>query len=131
MKKIFLGIVCLLVLSFTVSAQQERGNRQLRTPEESAKQYTEMMKTQLNLTDKQINQVDPINLTYAKDAAKLRENSNGDFASLREPMQKLQEKRTADFEKILTDEQMQAYKKYLAEQPQRGGPGGGGGRRNN
>ena len=129
MKKMLFGIVCLLVLSMTVSAQPGQG-RQQRTPEESAKQYTETLKTQLNLTAKQVTQVEPINLEYAKAAAKLRENSQGDFASMREPMQKLEDKRVDAFAKILTDEQLQAYKKYLADRPQRG-PGQGGQRRNN
>jgi len=136
MKKILFGFVCLLVLSFTVSAQPgQGGNRQQRTPEESAKQYTETLKTQLNLTARQVAPVDSVNLVYAKESAKMRENASGDFASMREPMQKLEDQRVAAFAKILTDEQVQAYKKYLADRPQRGGPGGGQGqggqRRNN
>ena len=128
MKKMFLGFVCLLVLSFTVSAQPGQG-RQQRSPEESAKQYTETLKTQLNLTAKQVAPVDSVNLIYAKAAAKLREESQGNFSSMRESMQKLEDQRTTAFAKILTDEQLQAYKKYLADRPQRGAPGGG--RRNN
>ena len=130
MKKILFAIVCLFVVSLTVSAQQGQGNRQRLTPEESAKQLTETLKTELNLTAEQVTQVQEINLDYAKEFAKLRENANGDFSSLREPMQKLEEKRVAAYEKVLTDEQLQAYKKFMEERRQRG-PGQGGGRRNN
>jgi len=133
MKKVLFGFICLLALSFSVSAQPgQGGNRQQRTPEESAKQYTETLKTTLNLTARQVAPVDSVNLVYAKAVAKLRENSNGDFQSMREPMTKLEDQRTAAFAKILTDEQVQAYKKYLADRPQRGGQGGqGGGQRRN
>ena len=135
MKKVLFGIVCLLVLSLTASAQPgQGGNRQRLSPEESAKQYTETLKTELKLTATQIAPVTSVNLEYAKEFAKLRENAGGDFSSMRESMQKLEEKRTTAFEKILTKEQVDAYKKYLANRPQRGQGQGGGqgqGRRNN
>jgi len=139
MKKVLFGFICLLALSFTVSAQPgQGGNRQQRTPEESAKQYTETLKTQLNLTARQVAPVDSVNLVYAKAIAKLRENAGGggggDFSAMRESMQKLEDQRVTAFGKILTDEQVQAYKKYLADRPQRGqgqGQGQGGQRRNN
>jgi len=129
MKKVLFGIVCLLFLSITVSAQPgQGGNRPQRTPEQSAKIYTDTLKVRLNLTAKQVAPVDSLNLVYAKAAAKLRENANGDFSSMRESMQKLEDQRTAAFAKVLTDEQVQAYKKYLADRPRMGQ---GGGRRNN
>ena len=128
MKKVLFVIICLSVVSVTVFAQQ-RGTR--RTPEESAKQTTEQLKTELKLTAKQIAPVDSINLVYAKAVAKLRENSTGDFASMREPMQKLEEQREKAFVKILTKEQLEGYKKWVAERPQRQRGGGGGGNRNN
>ena len=130
MKKVLFGFICLLALSFTVSAQPgQGGNRPQGTPEERAKQYTETLKTTLGLTAKQVAPVDSINLIYFKDFAKLRENAGGDFSSMRESMQKLEDKRVDAFAKVLTDEQVQAYKKYLADRPQRGGQGGQ--RRNN
>ena len=131
MKKLLFVIICLSIVSVSVFAQQ-RGNR--RTPEESAKQTTEWMKTELKLTDKQIAPVDEINLVYAKAAAKLRENATGggDFASMREPMQKLEEERVKSFEKVLTKEQLESYKKLAAERrPRPGGGGQGGGNRRN
>ena len=139
MKKVLLGIVCLLVLSITVSAQQgQGGNRQQLTPEESAKRQTETLKTELKLDAKQAAAVEAANLAYAREQAKLRPagggqgQGGGDMTAMREAMQKLQTQRTEAFKKVLTNEQMQAYQKYLESNPQRGfgGQGGGQGRNN-
>jgi len=135
MKKIILGFICLLILSFTVSAQPgQGGNRQQRSPEENAKQYTETLKTELKLTTAQVAPVEADNLVYAKEAAKLRENSRGDFSSMRESLQKLEKQRIEAFKKVLTADQVKAYEKFLESRPQRGqgqrGQGQGQGRRN-
>jgi len=125
MRKILFLFVSLLVVSVTVSAQQgQRGQRM--TPEESAKQYTELMTSEFKLTAQQVTSVTSVNLEIAKEQSKLMENANGDFSSLRESRQKLEEKRAASLEKILTKDQMDSYKKWAAERQQRG-PGGQGG----
>ena len=111
MKKLLFVIVCLFVVLATVSAQQ----REMPTPEESAKRMTESMKTELNLSAAQVAPVDSINLVFAKAQAKLFEKANGDFASIREDMQKLNALRIEAYEKFLTDEQLQAYKKMMEE----------------
>jgi len=110
MKRFLFAIVCLFIVSFTVSAQRPQG-----TPEENAKRNTEWMKTELNLSPAQVAPIDSVNLVFAKAQAKLMENANGDFASMREDMQKLNALRLVAYEKILTDEQMQAYKKRMEE----------------
>jgi len=118
MKRLLFAISCLFIVSFTVSAQQ--GNQ--RSPEENAKRMTERMTTDLNLTPQQVAPVDSINLVFAKAQAALREKANGDFSSMRDDMQKLNALRFQAFEKVLTDEQMQAYKKLMEErQRNRGG----------
>ena len=125
MRKILFLFVGLLVISATGFAQQgQRGQR--LTPEESAKQYTELMTSEFKLTAQQVTSVTPVNLEIAKEQAKLMENANGDFSSMREGRQKLEEKRVASLEKILTKDQMDSYKKWAAERQQRG-PGGQGG----
>ena len=102
--------------------------RQQRTPEERAKRESDWMKTDLALTDKQIPQVDSINLKYAKKQSELIEkmrNEGGDFQSIRPKMQELQTKKNEELKGVLTEDQM---KKYLELQPQRrGGRGGQGG----
>jgi len=120
MKKILFAIACLFVVSGTMFAQ--RGNNQ-RTPEENATRMTERMKTELNLTPEQIAPVDSINLVFAKAQAKLMEKANGDFASVREDMQKLNALRIEAYEKVLTDEQIIAYKKMMADRMRNRGQG--------
>jgi len=110
MKKLLFVIVCLFVISGIAFAQ--RGNN--RTPEENAKRMTEQMKDSLGLTPAQIAPVDSINLVFAKAQAKLMEKANGDFSSIREDMQKLSALRIEAYEKVLTDEQIEAYKKMMA-----------------
>ena len=141
MKKVLFGFICLLALSLTVSAQQgQGGNRQMPTPEESAKRLTDQFKTDFKLTDQQVPKVQEINLTFSKEQTKLFETmrngggGGGDFTAMREQITKLETQRGAALEKVLTKEQMDAYKKYLADRPQmgrQGGGGQGGGNRNN
>jgi LAS superfamily LD-carboxypeptidase LdcB len=111
MKKVFVAIACMVIFSITGFAQ--RNNK--RSPEEMAKQMTERMKTELKLAEEQVVPVDSINLVFAKAQAKLRENANGDFASIREDMQKLYALRLEAYEKVLTKEQLEAYKKIMEE----------------
>jgi len=126
MKRFFLAIVCVLVVSLSVSAQPGRGGNQ-RTPEERAKQMTERMTTELKLTPEQVAPVDSINLVFAQAQAKLFEKANGDFASVREDMQKLDALRLEAYGKVLTQDQLDAYKKMMEERMRnRGGRGDGG-----
>jgi len=110
MKKILFVIACLFIVSLTASAQRVQ-----RSPEENAKRMTELMTTELNLTPEQVAPIDSINLVFAKAQAKLMEKANGDFASVREDMQKLNALRVAEYAKILTDEQLQSYQKMMEE----------------
>jgi hypothetical protein len=126
MKKFVLAMVCMAMISVTGFAQQ---NGQ-RTPEEMAKRMTERMKTELNLTDQQVVSVDSINLVFAQAQAKLRESANGDFSSIREAMQKLNALRLEAYEKVLTTEQLDAYKKMMEERMRNRGNRGGGGNGN-
>jgi len=124
MKKILFAIVCLFALTLTVSAQPGGGNR--RTPEENAKRMTDMMKTELNLTPAQVTPVDSINLVFAQAQAKLFEKANGDRDAIREDMQKLNALRLEAYGKVLTQEQLDAYKKMMEERMRNRGNGGGG-----
>jgi len=134
MKKVFFAIICVFAASMAVSAQQGQGGNR-PTPEESAKRMTEMMTKELNLTADQVTPVDSINLVFSKAQAKLRESANGDFSSMRENMQKLNALRLEAYEKVLTKDQLDTYKKLMEERMRnRGGDhrgqGGGGGNGN-
>jgi hypothetical protein len=123
MKKFLLATVCLFIVTLAVSAQRPNQG----TPEENAKRNTERMKTELNLTPEQVAPVDSINLVFAKAQAKLIEKANGDFASVREDMQKLNALRSEAYEKVLTKEQLASYKKIQEARRARMGQGGQGG----
>lgn len=129
MRKILFVFVCLFV-SLSVFAQQgNRGAGNRGTPEENARRTTEWMKTELNLTDRQVAPVDSINLVYARAQARLIESANGDFASIREAMQKINTDRIAAYEKVLTREQVETYRTRAPQQRQGGNRPGGGGNR--
>ena len=112
MKKSLL-LAVLLFTAFTISYAQ--GGRQQSTPEERAKRTTEWMKTELKLTQEQVVQVDSINLDYAKKQQALRDDAKGDRSKIREAMTTLTKERETAFAKVLTKEQMEAYKKKVSE----------------
>jgi len=126
MKRILLAIICVCVVSLSVFAQPGRGGNQ-RTPEENAKRMTERMTTELKLTPEQVAPVDSINLVFAQAQAKLFEKANGDFSSIREDMQKLSALRLEAYEKVLTKDQLDAYKEMMERMRNRGGNRGNGG----
>ena len=128
MKRFLFAIVCLFIVSSTVFAQRPD---QQRSPEENAKRTTEWMTTELNLTPEQVAPIDSINLVFALAQAKLIERANGDFASVREDMRKLNALRMEAYEEFLTEEQMQAYTKIMEERQRNRGGGQGERRRNN
>lgn len=94
------------------------------TPESMAQRETEWMTTELELTEDQVAKVDAINLKYAEKMAELFQGGpGGDFEAMREKMNEMNTQKRAEFEDILTDDQLQKYDEYMAEN-QRRGPGG-------
>ena len=110
MKKLMFLIVCLFIVSLTAFSQQRGG-----TPEEMAKRTTEWMTTELKLTAEQVTKVEAINLSMAKERSTLMEKAGGDFGSVRDDMQKLNDKTEEEFSKVLSQEQLDAYKKQMQE----------------
>jgi hypothetical protein len=109
MKKILFVIVCVCMISVVAFSQQRR------SPEEMASQTTEWMKTELKLTADQATKVEAINKAMAKERSALIEKAGGDFSSVRDDMQKLNDKTVEEFKKVLTKEQLEAYQKQAAE----------------
>jgi hypothetical protein len=121
MKKIILTTALLFSLS-TLMFAQFGGTPP--TPEESAKRTTEWMKSELKLTDGQVVKVDSINLVFAKKQTEQFQNAQGGDRDARmAAFSKLNDERTVAFEKVLTKEQLDAYK--VGAESRRGG-----GRRN-
>ncbi len=114
MKNLLLS--CVMLLSITmVEAQQPPQGRQRMTVEERAKQITEWMTTELNLTSAQIAPVDSINLLFAQAQRVLFQAAEGDRDKIRENMTVLAKEKETALAKVLTPEQLEAYKKKNAE----------------
>ena len=120
MKRFLFVIVCLVVVSAAGFAQR---NDHRQSPEERAQRMTEWMTRELQLTPEQVVPIDSINLVFAKAQAELfkRAKDNDDSTSMREDMRKLQALRLEAYEKVLTDEQLETYKKLMEERMQNRG----------
>ena len=124
MKKILLLTIVLLSSAFLYAQE----GRQRMTVEERAKSVTEWMKTELKLTTEQVAPVDSINLLFTKAQQLLFQSADGDRSKIRESMDGLEKEKDAAFSKVLTPEQLEAYKKKNQEMMQnRRRPGGQGG----
>jgi hypothetical protein len=92
-----------------------RGDEPRFSPEEMAKRTTERMVRELKLTPEQITPVDSINLLYTKAQQVLFQAANGDREILREKFAALNQEKEKAFEKVLTKDQFERYKKKAAE----------------
>jgi periplasmic protein CpxP/Spy len=98
-RKIIMFAAALLV-AMAASAQNvpAKGKRTPKTPEEKAKKQTEWMKKDLQLTDDQAQQIEEINLKYAKKAEARKE-------ALKAEHEKFKGEKEADLKKVLTPDQ--------------------------
>ena len=134
MKKLFvLCIMFLATVTFATAQQgQGQGQRQQMTPEERAKAQTERLEKLLTLKADQKTKVQAIELEYAKESSKIRQDNQGNREAMREAMQKLNTKRDAKYKEVLTADQFKKYQEDIEQrQRERGQGGGGGGPRNN
>ena len=123
MKKILLLTIVMLSSAFLYA----QDGRQRMTVEERAKATTEWMKTELKLTAEQIAPVDSVNLLFTKAQQMLFQSSTeGDRSKLMDQMTALNNEKDVALSKVLTAEQLEAYKKKNQEMMQnRRRPGGG------
>ena len=95
------------------------------SPEDMAARQTERMALDLALSQEQVSAVYDINLKYAQIMAEARQNSGGDWASMRETMQGIRAEKDAELKIVLTEAQ---YTQHAEAQEQRGQQGKGEGR---
>jgi Spy/CpxP family protein refolding chaperone len=123
MKKIvFLAFLLLATTSvFAQQPENERrvGGREQFSAEEIAKRNTEWMTKDLNLTNEQIVPVDSINLLYAKTQQAIFQSANSDREKIREAMKELGAKKEEALSAVLTNEQLDLYKKRMSERGNR------------
>jgi dipeptidase len=88
---------------------------QRRTPEERAKQETEWMKKELNLTDAQAARVDSLNLKYAKELQQVREKDFTDRQERFEAMKTVRDKKTEELKRVLDEKQFSLYQEKIKD----------------
>ncbi|MEZ5044823.1 MAG: hypothetical protein R2828_33305 [Saprospiraceae bacterium] len=88
----------------------------------------EQLVAELGLNEDQKVEFEAINAKYRQQMQTMREQANGDFASMRPKMQEMRTAQNAEIKQILTEEQFAKYEKIQAERMQnrQGGrrPGG-------
>ena len=126
MKKFFV-VSCLLMFAFMVSAQQGGGQRGQMTPERLAQRY-EQYKKEMNLTDKQLDDIKKIEADYRTKMTAMREKIGDDREKMREEMTKLRNEQNEKVKPLLKEDQ---YKKYVELNTFNRQGGGGGGNRQN
>jgi Spy/CpxP family protein refolding chaperone len=120
-KTLFLTFAALFALVLSVNAQP---GGQPPSPEEMAKMETEQMKSGLNLTADQLTKVEAINLKYAQKMGEMfQQGPPSDFAEMQKKMEEIQKAKRADFEKVLTPDQLKKYDQMMEER-MKNGPGG-------
>lgn len=80
-----------------------------------AKRTTEWMTAELNLTAEQTAPVDSINLLFAKAQQILFQSAEGDREKLRESMPALNQEKEKALSAVLTEEQLELYRKKVTE----------------
>src|SRR5690606_27881288 len=81
------------------------------TPEERARMNADQLKTAVNLSDSQYEQVYALNLKYAQKMQDLRKQS-GDREEKRDQFRKMRQEQQQEMRSILTNDQLEAYRNY-------------------
>lgn len=106
---------CMFMLSTSIFAQTDDNEKMPAA--ERAQLLTEWMKTNLNLTPEQEQQVAPINLDCATKIDSVRNLKLSKMNKLKE-VRKIQQYRETEFAKILNAEQMKKFKEEKKEKAQ-------------
>ena len=117
----------ILLLGSTTQLKAQPQNKSFNA-EDMSKMQTERMKKDLNLSDKQTDDVSTINLKFAKKMEMQRKNSNGNRETMREQMMTMRKEKNAALQKILSNDQYEKMLEIEAERRKKynRGPGGPG-----
>jgi hypothetical protein len=111
---LLIGILSAIVVSGLIAQPQQRMRM---SPEDRVK----ALKDSLSLDSTQVTKVLAIYKWQQDEGAKLREASQGDFASMRTAMQDLNAKSDEKIKGVLTDVQKKKYEEMIKNRPVRGG----------
>ena len=114
----FLSLIVFSMFMSSLSAQQ--GQRQQRTPEESAKAQVAWMKTDLNLDQATEKKVYDVVFKYAKKSSEERQKlmAAGDREAMRAKMTEVTAERDKELKTVLGDKNFELFKKKEAERRQ-------------
>ena len=118
----FLFVILLSVM--VTSAFSQQGQRQQRTPEESANATVEWMKTDLKLDEAKTKAVHAVILKYTKQQTEMRQKlmDSGDREGMREKMNEVTIARDKELKPILGDKTFELFKTKEAERRPAGMP---------
>lgn len=121
MKKLIIASGIMVMISLSTFAQQGKGGEK-PNPEERAKQMTERLATELELSEAQKNQVLAINMEYAKKREAEMEARKAEM----EARKKEQQEHEAKIQAILTEDQKAKWVELKDERKEhrKGKPGG-------
>ena len=125
MKKLFVISIMLLATVGFVAAQQGQGQRQQRTPEESAKIQVDRMVDLLKLDADAKKKIEVIELDLQKKMAEKRQSAQGNMEAFRAIFQEFDKMRDDKYKEVLSADQFKKYTDDKASRPQ--GPRGQGG----
>lgn len=108
--KKLVAVLFTLMMAFNLAAQgPSKGQcKKSKTPEEKAQRQSEWMKRDLGLTEKQAAEIEKINLTYAVEAEKMRQE-------MKEKRKVQVDNKNAELKKVLTPEQYTKLEQIRAE----------------
>ena len=123
MKSVRFFFVILLSVMVT-SAFSQQGQRQQRTPEETANATVEWMKADLKLDDAKTKAVHTVILKYAKQTTEMRQKlmAADDREGMREKMNEITTARDKELKPILGDKTFELFKTKEAERRPAGRP---------
>ncbi|MDR6194781.1 hypothetical protein [Siphonobacter sp. SORGH_AS_0500] len=102
------------VIGRGIGSAQDFAKLKNKSPEEKAQWQTEWMKKELNLSEKQISQVQVINLKYALENDSMLKNEGSKIAKLRQWKTKQKEKEK-ELGKVFSKEQFKQYQAIQSE----------------
>jgi hypothetical protein len=108
------GLLVFFLFAIGTSAySQPRGGQKSLDAPTRAKQQTERMKKELQLTETQLPEVEAVNLKYSERQQALfsekKEGEQPDRSKMRSEMEKLEQEKEADLKPLLTESQWKTY----------------------
>jgi hypothetical protein len=111
----FVLFIASVFVCVSLQAQGRQGEGRRFTAEEMAQRQTEWMTAELKLNTVQKNSADSINLLFAQAQQILFQSAEGDREKIREALSALNLEKEKALAAVLTNEQLEEYKKKSAE----------------